>query len=110
MGRIKATGVLALTAVLPTGYGGPPQETDAATPAALRAQILQLAGAARADCEDQDNDPGVRAALDPPVRERISLVPARPEAEVGEAAGAWQQVWSDPTPAFGGCISARNTC
>ncbi|MNJ93236.1 PAP_fibrillin [compost metagenome] len=62
----------------------------------LKTQILQIASAAQGEYDSDDNDPAVRAQLDPLVDQLVALVPARTEAEkFVDVVGAWQQVWAD---------------
>ena len=59
-------------------------------------QIEDIAYNAQGVYDSDDNDPAVRAKLDPLVDELVSLVPKRTEAEkLPDVLGVWYQVWSD---------------
>lgn len=62
----------------------------------LKTQILKIAQAAQGQYDSDDNDPAVRAQLDPLVDQLIASVPSRTEEEkLVDVVGTWQQVWSD---------------
>ncbi|WP_413560657.1 PAP/fibrillin family protein [Bdellovibrio sp. HCB209] len=62
----------------------------------LKQQILEISRNAQGEYDGDDNDPAVRAELDPLVDELVSLVPVRSETEkLPQVVGSWQQVWSD---------------
>lgn len=66
--------------------------------AELKKEILAVGDEARsrAVSDSDDNDPAVRAKLDPLVAELVSLAPKRPEFEkLVDSLGAWKSVWSD---------------
>ena len=100
--RLRFFTLVSATLALLPGCGVQSGSGNEARVGALEAQILDVARAAQADCEDADNSPGVRERLDPLVRDLLTLVPDRPEGEdLPAVTGPWQQVWPDfPTPAF----------
>lgn len=66
--------------------------------AELKWQILRISEQASRKVlyDNEDNDPAVRARLDPLVQELVSLAPARTQREkLVDVVGAWKSVWSD---------------
>ncbi|WP_413580923.1 PAP/fibrillin family protein [Bdellovibrio sp. HCB288] len=79
--------------------------------AELKQQILDISRTAQGEYDGDDNDPTVRAKLDPLVNELVTLVPARTETEkLSQVVGAWQQVWADGPgggpPGSGGALGS----
>jgi hypothetical protein len=77
--------------------------------AELKQQILDISRTAQGEYDGDDNDPTVRAKLDPLVSELVKLVPARSETEkLPQVVGAWKQVWADGpgggSPGSGGAL------
>lgn len=89
------------------GKGDPlPDHPNAAT---LKKAILKVAQRAQGECDDQDNDPRVRQALDSLTERLLALTPARSAAEkLPQVLGVWKQVWSDApfTSIPGACFDA----
>ncbi len=89
------------------GHGEPvPSHPDAPT---LKKVILKVSEQAQGECDDQDNDPQVREALDSLTARLLALTAPRSASEkLPQVVGVWKQVWSDApfTSIPGACFNA----
>lgn len=102
--NVKSTTLALLIGLtVPTAsQAGPASETDDRSKriAELKRQILHISEQAsrKVTYDNEDNDPAVRARLNPLIQELLSLAPRRTQQEtLADVVGVWKSVWSDLT-------------
>lgn len=98
---------LASCEMFPEYVGLPvPPKADEAT---LKKAIFKVSRSAQGECDDQDNEPQVREALNHLTARLLDITPDRSATEkLPQVVGVWQQVWSDSrfTSIPGACFEA----
>lgn len=78
----------------------PSGEDKAKTIRELKSNILKIGceASGKVTYDNEDNDPKVRAKLEPLIAELVKLAPPRTQAEkLRDVVGTWKSVWSDLT-------------
>lgn len=85
-----------------TGAHALPITSDADEIQMIKQQIIDIANKSTATYDGDDNDPAIRAELDPLVAQLVALAGDRTQDQLlAQAIGSWHQLWSDVPAAAG---------